>query len=299
MTALLAAARFVHFASIALLFGLLAFPVYARVTGEAGRTPAWVVRMLAVLAAASALLVLLCAAANMTGYLTTMIEPATLGDIVLGTGLGRVWAVRSALGLLICILAFVREPKGSVLLVLTTLFLISIALAGHSRMDQGALGLAHPFADALHLIAASAWIGGLLALVLVTPRLMRLGRQGAAAGMLHQFSGMGYFAVATLITTGLFKTWLLVGSLHGMIDNRYGWVLDAKLVLFAGMGVLALLNRFWITPNLERGALEQGPLDADVWLVRLMRQAAFELILGLGVLAAVGALGALEPPISL
>jgi putative copper export protein len=58
------------------------------------------------------------------------------------------------------------------------------------------------------------------------------------------------------------------------------------------MGLLALSNRFWITPGLDRGG-DRGP-----WLKRLQLQVSAEFALGLGVLAVVGALGAMSPPIS-
>jgi putative copper resistance protein D len=293
MLQILAVARFSHFAATALLFGLLAFPIYARVPGEAGRAPARAIQALAVLAVISAIAVLLASAVNMTGYMSTLIDPETLWEIVQGTGLGQVWALRILLGLVILALAF-RAPGHQALPGLSALFLVAIAYTGHSRMEQGALGWADVFADALHLMAAGAWLGGLLALALLIPRLTRLERQAAAAGALHQFSGMGYFAVAVLIATGIFKSWLLVGTAHGLVSTPFGQVLMVKLALFAGMGALALSNRFWITPGLK-----DHPADAGLWLDRLKRQVAIELALGLGVLLAVGFLGALEPPVSL
>jgi putative copper export protein len=65
-----------------------------------------------------------------------------------------------------------------------------------------------------------------------------------------------------------------------------------KLMLFAGMGALALSNRLWITPALGRDTARVG-----VWLNRLRGQVALELALGVLVLAAVGLLGAMEPPV--
>jgi putative copper resistance protein D len=295
MLGLLAATRFLHFAAAALLFGLLAFPVYAPVPGEAGRrasrTAARAVRLLAVLSLLTAVLALAAAVTNMTGDAAILTDPAGLLDILRSTGFGRTWGLRLVLGALITGLAFRVRPDDRLLMVLSALFLISIAYSGHSRMQSGALGWAHVFADALHLMAAGAWLGGLLALILLIPR---LGREGAAAGVLHQFSGMGYFAVATLIATGLFKSWLLVVKVSALAATPYGWTLDVKLVLFAGMGALALANRFWITP-----ALAARPADPAVWLGRLKRQVLLELALGLLVLAAVGLMGALEPPVSI
>ena len=51
-------------------------------------------------------------------------------------------------------------------------------------------------------------------------------------------------------------------------------------------------NEIWITPGLERGG------DPEPWLRRLQWQAGAEFALGLGVMAVVGALGAMSPPIS-
>jgi putative copper resistance protein D len=290
----LAVARFCHFAAATLLFGLVAFPVYARIQGEAGRLPTRVVRVLAIFAVLTAVAVLLAAAVNMTGYASTLVDPGTLSDIVQSTGFGQVWGFRILLGVVIAVLAFRADVARAPLPLLCALFLIAIAYTGHSRMEQGALGWADVFADALHLIAAGAWLGGLLALVLLVPRLIRLGRQAAAAGVLHQFSGMGYAAVAVLIATGLFKSWLLVGDIHALVSTAYGRLLMIKVALFAGMGVLALLNRLQICP-----ALDAKPADPDPWLIRLKRQATLELALGLLVLAVVGLLGALAPPVSL
>lgn len=290
----LAVARFCHFAAAALLFGLVAFPVYARVPGQAGRTPVRLVQALAILALVTDVAVLLAAACNMTGAASTLIDPGTLWDIVQGTGFGQVWGLRVLIGGVIVVLAFRGERGRRALPVLCLLFLVAIAYTGHSRMEQGALGWADVFADALHLIAAGAWLGGLLALALLVPRLIRLGRQAAAADVLHQFSGMGYAAVAVLIVTGLFKSVLLVGRLGALVSTSYGRVLTVKLILFAGMGVLALSNRLLITPGLRA-----HPADAGLWLARLQRQVTVELVLGLLVLAAVGLLGALEPPVAL
>ncbi len=298
MLVLLAATRFVHFTAAALLFGLLAFPVYAPVPGEAGRSAARsatrAVRLLAWASFATAALALLAAMINMTGDAAVLDDPATLWAILTHTGFGQTWSLRLLLGAAIALLALRARPDDRLLTVLSMLFLISIAYSGHSRMQDGALRFLHVFADALHLLAAGAWIGGLLALVLLVGPLERFGREGAAAKVLHQFSGMGYFAVAVLIATGLFKSWLLVVNLHGLTATPYGWTLMVKLALFAGMGALALSNRLRITPALSTRGVDPAP-----WLARLKRQAALELLLGIAVLAAVGLMGAMEPPVSL
>jgi putative copper resistance protein D len=148
-------------------------------------------------------------------------------------------------------------------------------------------GVLHQLADAVHLIAAGWWIGGLLALVLVARGLGPDARQ-----VLHRFSGVGYGAVTAIVLTGLFKSAILVASLGGVDSTAYGWTLLLKVALAALMGLLALSNNFWIARRLKGGA------DQALWLGRLQRSVSLEFALGIAVLAVVGALGALSPPIS-
>jgi putative copper resistance protein D len=162
-----------------------------------------------------------------------------------------------------------------------------VALTGHSALPGGVPGILHQLADAAHLIAAGWWIGGLLALVLAARAL-----GPGAHDVLHRFSGVGYGAVAAIVLTGLFKSAILVSTLQGADSTAYGWTLLFKVALVALMSLLALSNNFWITRRLKGGA------DQALWLGRLQHSVTLEFLLGLGVLAVVGALGAMSPPIS-
>src|SRR5476649_189945 len=127
MLGLLAATRFLHFAAAALLFGLLAFPVYAPVPGEAGRQAARraarAVRLLAVLSLLTAVLALAAAVTNMTGGAAILADPAGLLDILRTTGFGQTWGLRLVLGALIAGLAFRARPDDRLLTILSALFL--------------------------------------------------------------------------------------------------------------------------------------------------------------------------------
>ena len=279
---LLAGARFAHFAGLSLLFGLAAFPFYA------GEAPAGLGRALkasAVLTLASCLLVLAASASDMGGEPGSILDPSIYAAMVTDTVFGRVWVGRLVLsGLILALWLNPRPAKDRLLLVASALLLMSVGLTGHSAMPGGPEGWAHQGADVLHLLAAGWWIGGLAALALFARDL------GARAALvLHRFSGIGYGAVIVLILTGLLKTAILLGSIFALGGTVYGKLLIAKLVLFAGMGALALSNKLQIMPALARGA---------PWLGRLKLQAGAEFALGLAVLAVVGVLGAISPPIS-
>lgn len=270
------------------MFGLVAFPFYAY---RPGQTPPCFTRALrwsAVMALVSAWAVLLMMAAGMGGSLGAAVDPSFLATAASDTEFGRVWIARIVLALVVMMLALrPRPPRDKLLLLLSGVLLASVALTGHSALPGGLPGVLHQLADAAHLIAAGWWVGGLLALVLVS---RRLGPE--AAEVLHRFSGVGYGAVATILATGLFKSAILVASLKGADSTAYGWTLLVKVALFAGMGLLALTNRFWITPGLNRDG------SSALWLKRLRGSVTTEFALGMGVMAVVGALGAMAPPIS-
>ena len=288
MFALLAEARFAHFAALTSLFGLLAFPFYAYRPGEdAPRFPK-AIKWSAVLTLLSAWFVLLLMSANMGGGLASAFDPQVLSAVVSDTEFGRVWTVRILLAVVMTGFLIRPGPSRAIKpLALSGVLLASIGLTGHSAMPGGVPGIIHRIADAAHLIAAGWWIGGLLALVLVS---RKLGPE--AHRVLERFSGVGYGAVAVIVLTGLFKSAILIGTINSSVSTGYGWTLLLKIALFGGMGVMALSNHFWITPGLKRGG------DPALWLARLRWQVTAEFVLGLAVLAVVGALGAMSPPVA-
>ena len=288
MFALLAATRFAHFAAMCLLFGVSAFPFYAGPpTGWSTRFDR-TLRVCSVLALMTGAFELLAMAANMGDTWRSAFDRETLGAAITDTAFGRIWIGRLVLAILVVGLSMFRRPgKDWPLLVGSGLLLGSVALTGHSAIPGGIAGFAHEIADVLHLLAAGWWIGGLLALGLVAGT---LGNRTVV--ILGRFSRIGYAAVAILIASGLMKGIVLVSSLAAISSSAYGRVLLVKLALFGAMGLLALSNRLQITPALAAGA------DQARWLGRLKAQIAAELTLALIILAVVGVLGSMSPPIS-
>ena len=267
----------------------MAFPFYA--WGPDHPAPSSFRRALrwsGVLALVSAWAVLVMMTAVAGGALASAVDPSVLQSVVTDTENGRVWVVRILLS--VVVLAVIVKPRPArdwPMLILSGLLLASVALTGHSALPGGVPGILHQLADVAHLLAAGWWIGGLLALVLAA---RTLGDE--AHHVLERFSGVGYGAVAAIVLTGLFKSAILVATLKGADSTAYGWTLLLKVALVALMGLLALSNNVWITRRLKGGP------DQALWLGRLQHSVALEFALGLGVLAVVGALGAMSPPIS-
>jgi len=183
----------------------------------------------------------------------------------------------------------------ALLTVLTAVLLASMAGVGHTQVHEGVTAIVHVTADAVHLLAAGAWLGGLLppGMVVVSSRAKQLSNDDAVL-VLSRFSGMAYLAVAALVASGLINGWFLVGSLSALIGTTYGELLLLKLGLFGLMLCLAASNRFWLVPALAKAATIS---QSDLALARLRRNILAEQILGVLVVGIVGLLGTLSPAI--
>lgn len=298
--ALLAASRAVHFAAVVQLAGLLAFLVLIA-PGPA--------RRLCLLAGASLALALVsdgawlwAEAATMSGRpLAAAADPAILGTVLGATRFGRVFAIRLALAALLAILLPAirahRRARLAALLAASGL-LGSLAWTGHGAAGEGAGGALHLAANILHLLAAGAWLGGLVPLALFLAWARRAEDRAAmtaARSATRRFSTLGLLSVGSLLATGIVNTWFLAGTPPALLGTRYGQLLLVKIGLFLAMVGMAAVNRLRLTPLLlpaPRGGRRGTARDA---LRRLRRNSLVEAALGLAVIAIVGALGTLVP----
>jgi putative copper resistance protein D len=300
-------ARLAHYAGTTVLFGASLFPFYAYVGAvESEALRSWRARLLlaaAVVAVLSGLLWFAFSAANMAGSLSDLVDAENLRTVIRDTGFGNVWTVRMLLAALIVAAtaanAFRKASMSTdlLLLILAAMFLASLAGAGHAQVEEGWESIVHVLSDAAHLLAAGAWLGGLIPLAYI------LSSQATASSdaesldqVLLRFSGMGYVAVATLVGTGLVNSWFLVGSVSNLLTTPYGQVLLVKLLLFAGMVALAAANRFWLVPAISN-AQPDGSDGSMVWLRRLRNHVFGEQFLGTMVLLVVSLLGTMKPAI--
>jgi putative copper resistance protein D len=171
----------------------------------------------------------------------------------------------------------------------------AIAWTGHAGSTPGETGSLHLTADALHLIAASAWVGGLvsLALLLVAARgNQALAWASFASAAVQRFSTLGIVSVATLLLSGIVNASILVGSFRGLFFTGYGIILVLKIAVFAAMLGFAAVNRAWLTPQLAISPGNEARLKA---LGQVTRNSVIEIALGLIIFALVGVLGTLHP----
>jgi putative copper export protein/mono/diheme cytochrome c family protein/peroxiredoxin len=285
---LTAALRFVHYAAAIALVGEFAFLLWVALPLRPPNRSEWIARCRRVaarwlaLVLVSGVLWFFVQADVMSGG--GAFDPGTLAEALAGTLFGRVAVARLAVALALAAALAVppRASGGTALLAfcgaLSAALLAALAATGHGAAEQGADRAVHLSADALHLLAAGAWLGALPALAFAL-------RQGAdvpfAAGAVRRFSTLGVTSVGTLVATGSVNAWYTVGDVPGLFGTAYGALLCAKLLLFLVMVAYAAANRLRWTPALA--------------FSRLRRNAFAEAALGLGVVALVAALGVTVP----
>jgi len=210
------------------------------------------------------------------------------------TRFGQVWSIRMVLAVLLAtvLLSTTTPANGSrwglVPAILGAGFLIGPAWIGHAGATPGDAGQFPLAADALHLLAAGAWLGGLPPLAILLAAAWRGKEPGwtAVAVMAAQrFSLLGVFNVGVLLASGVINSWYEVGSISNLVTTSYGWLVLAKFGLFAAMVILAAVNRFYLTPRLAMAGVVR----------RMQHNAIAESTLGFAAVAVVGFLGVMAP----
>jgi copper resistance protein D len=148
------------------------------------------------------------------------------------------------------------------------------------------------------LIAAGAWVGGLIPLVWLLGMLRRSGRKGwahVASDITWRFSNLGILAVGAILLTGIVNVWFLAGGAPGLTATHYGHLLLFKIALFIAMVCFAAINRHYLAPELS---IRADDPELGTRAVRfLQRNAVLEILLGFIILAVVAILGITPPGI--
>ena len=234
--------------------------------------------------------------------LPTLVQTAL--TLLAETRYGDVWLVRHALWLLLATLLVLRggerDSRDWLALRIGGLLLAAVGLgvgaaAGHAASAPPPSSRAVT-ADMLHLVSAGTWAGALVPFAM----LLRASRPGDSAALpatatvvaVRRFSGLGFLSVAVLLGTGAHATLQQVASPAALFGTRYGHWLLVKLGLLVPLFGIALLNRAFLRPRLERAS---DPLDTGVLVARLRRLVILEALLVSLVLGVVAVLGLTTP----
>jgi putative copper resistance protein D len=287
MEAALAVCRFAHFAAAMTLFGATAF-VVALAPRDLALALAPATRAIAAaaipVAALSAVACLAFESASMTGDWNALVDPRAIGAVLTDTESGAVWQWR--LGLAVVLVALGRSGPTLALLIGAALLLASLGLVGHAAMQAGVLGALHRANDALHLLAAAAWLGGLPMFALCLRAYREPSLSAAAVTAMWRFSLWGQFDVALILLTGIVNVALTSGLGALAPTTPYRMLLAAKAAVVATMVALAVFNRYVLAPRLT----PDGPAQRA-----LRRNCLAEVVLGAAAVAFVSLFGLLDP----
>jgi copper resistance protein D len=288
--AALAICRFAHFLSAMVAFGSCAYlwlfapPALRGALASALRGPlmgAGIVLVVSVLAW------LALQSAGMSGDWSAALNLDALRDVLVETAFGPAWLTHFLVCLALAAAFALRgDYRWRIRACLAALALASLSLTGHASMQTGALGVLHRANDAVHLICAGAWLGGLPPFLICLAFSSEPNLRRDALTAMMRFSTSGHVAVPLLILTGIANVALISGALPTTPSTPYRALLLVKVVLVAIMVGLALFNRYALVPRL-------GP---DLPAQKILRVTCLEEVaLGVIVVGLVSVFGLLDP----
>jgi putative copper resistance protein D len=301
-------ARWIHFASVFVLFGSSFFWFHEKAerssAGPDGlprtvRATTILLRIAAPLAAVSGVAWLALILINMTHDVGSVLDPEDLRLFFFETPFGAVSLLRLALlmiGVVIAFLPWSGRRGFAALVPVSALLLFTQAWFGHSSEGKGLYRATMITVYGVHTIAAAAWAGGLPALLFAIIEQRHIGPSEQARertlDICSRFSLMAMTAVTLAILSGVANAYFrLAGSFGKLFDSDYGDVLLKKIAIVAAMLAVAYLNRFVLMPRLRA-----APVKTMTQIIKLRYSLVLDIVLGTLVLGASAILGITMPP---
>ena len=289
MTAL-AICRFAHFLAAMLAFGMSVYlQAYAPERLRLALSPA--ARRVALIASLVALITaiawLTLESAAMADDWSAALDPEAIAAVLTDTAFGHAWSLHLALATaLVAVVAFGPRARWGPTALASAALLASLGLVGHATMQIGVEGVVHRANHAVHLLAAGAWIGGLVPFALCLRAYERDDLRRDTVRAMAAFSFWGQLIVAAIVLTGVVN--ISLTSHHPPLPptTPYRALLVAKLVIVAIMISLALVNRFVLAPRLKTSANALATLRAT---------SLAEIALGCAAVALVSVFALLDP----
>ncbi len=141
-------------------------------------------------------------------------------------------------------------------------------------------------ADTMHVLAAGAWLGTLVAIAVATLASSQRPTSGSVVSALERFSPVALASALVVAFTGAFASWLHLQTLAALWTSVYGRTLLIKLAILGGVAALGAYNWRVATPRLRA--------TGDVGAIR--RSALIELALALALVGVTAVLVATPLP---
>jgi len=187
-----------------------------------------------------------------------------LPTFITKTKYGKFAILRTVFLAAIIVVSFInvmKDQKWTTLsgVVFSLLLLVVIAMSGH-QCAKGYMNF--PFLlDALHLVAVSAWIGGII--------FIRFFLSAFAKGayiefwrnlksFMNRFSQLATFCVFIAALTGVLLSYVNVKGFSVFMNTPYGITLLMKILLVGIIAMIGGMNKFFTIPNLNTIKVEES-----------------------------------------
>lgn len=228
---------------------------------------------------------------------------AQLGQYVTQVDSGRLWlTIILSTAFASTVIFAVRSFAGVAWAAALSLFpLIPLGLMGHTVGASGHTQAVNSLG--LHLLAVIMWVGGIVVLALLAPRLIR---RADLRNIVERYSQLALAAVLVVGFSGFMNAVLRVSSLSDW-QTPYGMLIIAKTVATVAVAVIGLWHRKFVIGRLgevlntraqlraKRGAeptADQVSARVEFWRLLLVETALLAATLGAGI-----ALARSQPPI--
>jgi putative copper resistance protein D len=202
---------------------------------------------LAVAWAATSVALIALTVSDLLGVPVGQLSRQSVAGFAVSISQGQGLLTQAGLALLLAVLTRCGVSRGlaAVTAVLAMVTLLPPAFTGHSAGAGD-----HQVAVtslALHVLAASLWVGGLAGLLLVR----RHRRFAETAG---RYSRLALACFAATAISGMVNAAVRLGSLEALTASRYGVLVLLKVVALVAVGVIGAAHRSRTLPALQAGA---------------------------------------------
>jgi putative copper export protein len=173
-------------------------------------------------------------------------------SVLTRTHFGAIWVGRLvvlALALLVSRIPARAARAGSLVLALAVT--LTTSLTGHAA-DRGDF-TPRVAVDWVHVMAVTAWTGGLLCLARCVLGPARDWPGALLGRVMRRFSRLAGFCLLGAVVTGAYNAWLQLGGVSDLWATAYGRVLAVKLLLVLGLVWWGAVNRYTIVSRLDAG----------------------------------------------
>ena len=191
---------------------------------------------------------------------------ALIGQILLNSHFGHSWLIHITAIAVLCSGLFFNRHKmpakdvAGFMLFISALILLSISATG--RADKAGDFTIVEMVDWLHLFTSGLWGGSIIAIAWMLPQ----GLADVSVSMRKEIQTrintrlalLTLLAFLLVLTSGIYETWLRLGSLGSFLYSSYGHVLIFKLVFTGFLGIAGLLYYYVVASGLRSEGVSAG-----------------------------------------